>query len=370
MGPLHIDVAAGEHEEVSIQLQRTPREGQQQGPPLKLEQFFEVEARPSHLTLRRLLPSLESGRGPPYADGGVAVLARVPPRFCSLELRSGGGPISVATLTEAALSCASAGGRVELGRIRGHAIDLDSGGGDVRAVTVEAERVRVDTGGGCAHLQRAVGRALSLRTAGGAAALGALYGGVLNLDSAGGSLEVGTARLAAGSEVQTGGGKLRVGTLDGACKLDTEGGDAEVQLGEGATDVAVRAAGGRVRIFVPPPRGEGAAAGVVRLAGGCGVSIDPALELDGAEGAPGGGPQPVKLEGRLRAAPGAAPAAHAPLPRASQGDEDGGEAEDSAAPSLHLTVVAGEGAVELNQRSWLGAKFSQLHSADGARGRT
>ena len=123
----------------------------------------------------------------PRGRGSLRCL--VPPRFCGVDVTTGGGHCHVAQVVESAVAVESSGGDVAFGSIRGANLRVNTAGGDVRADTITADAV-IGTDGGSVRVGKLVGRTLEVNTMGGDFVVGALFGGVLRIDTAGGAVRV------------------------------------------------------------------------------------------------------------------------------------------------------------------------------------
>ena len=263
--PTDVDVRVGDaYETVTVRASWTNPEG-------------DKDASPPTMTATRT----ESGDVAVVARGGAGGRARVacliPPRFCGVEVVSGGGDVNVASVVEATVFVSSDGGAVTLGSVKGAAARVDTNGGELVAKNLTADAA-VDTAGGAVHIHKLVGRRVRVRTLGGGVVVGAAYVAVLDVDTAGGALELGEARVGTRWKAKTRGGAFQArgfaGDGEARCLVDTSGGACALELrAEAAGSLHVRTHGGDVALGVP----EGFAADL-RVSGRVGGE-----EVSGAE---------------------------------------------------------------------------------------
>ena len=241
--PTDVDVRVGDaYETVTVQASWTHPEG-------------DADARPPTVTATRT----EDGDVAIVASGGAGgrarVACRIPPRFCGVDVASGGGDVHVESVVEATVRVSSDGGAVTFGSVKGAVARVDTNGGKLFAKNVTADAA-VDTAGGAVVLDKLVGRRVRVRSLGGDVRVLAAYAAVLDVDTAGGALEMGEARVGKKSTLKTRGGvvKLRgfAGDADAFCVVDTAGGACALELrAEAAGSLRVLTRGGDVALGVP-----------------------------------------------------------------------------------------------------------------------
>ena len=153
--PTDVDVRVGDaYETVTVRASWTNPKG-------------DKDASPPTMTATRT----ESGDVAVVARGGAGGRARVacliPPRFCGVEVVSGGGDVNVASVVEATVFVSSDGGAVTLGSVKGAAARVDTNGGALVAKNLTADAA-VDTAGGAVNIHKLVGRRVRVRSLGGA----------------------------------------------------------------------------------------------------------------------------------------------------------------------------------------------------------
>ncbi len=241
--PTDVDVRVGDaYETVTVQASWTHPEG-------------DAYARPPTVTATRT----EDGDVAIVASGGAGgrarVACRIPPRFCGVDVASGGGDVHVESVVEATVRVSSDGGAVTFGSVKGAVARVDTNGGKLFAKNVTADAA-VDTAGGVVAVDKLVGRRVRVRSLGGDVRVLAAYAAVLDVDTAGGALEMGEARVGKKSTLKTRGGvvKLRgfAGDADARVVVDTAGGACALELrAEAAGSLRVLTRGGDVALGVP-----------------------------------------------------------------------------------------------------------------------
>ena len=241
--PTDVDVRVGDaYETVTVQASWTHPEG-------------DADARPPTVTATRT----EDGDVAIVAAGGAGgrarVACRIPPRFCGVDVASGGGDVHVESVVEATVRVSSDGGAVTFGSVRGAAARVDTNGGALSAKNVVADAA-VDTASGAVVVDKLVGRRVRVRSLGGDVRVEAAYAAVLDVDTAGGALEMGEARVGKKSSLKTRGGVAKVrgfaGDADAFCVVDTAGGACALELrAEAAGFLRVLTRGGDVALGVP-----------------------------------------------------------------------------------------------------------------------
>ena len=192
--PVDVDVVVGEeYEAITVEGSWKPAEsweGARPAPPA-----LDARATSDGGVIVTLTPTEAdaSGLSDAQADmqprGRGSLRCLVPPRFCGVDVTTGGGHCHVAQVVESAVAVESSGGDVAFGSIRGANLRVNTAGGDVRADTITADAV-IGTDGGSVRVGKLVGRTLEVNTMGGDFVVGALFGGVLRVDTAGGAVRV------------------------------------------------------------------------------------------------------------------------------------------------------------------------------------
>jgi hypothetical protein len=193
--PVDVDVVVGEeYEAITVEGSWKPAEsweGARPAPPA-----LDAHATPDGDVIVTLTPTDADykGLGDAQADmqprGRGSLRCLVPPRFCGVDVTTGGGDVHIAQVVESAVRVDSCGGNVGFGSIRGADLKVHTAGGSVRADTITADAV-IATDGGDVRVGKLVGRTLTVHTLGGDLDVGALFGDVLRADTAGGPRERG-----------------------------------------------------------------------------------------------------------------------------------------------------------------------------------
>ena len=242
--PTDVDVRVGDaYETIAVQASWTNPEG-------------DADAAPPTVTAIRT----EDGDVAVRLSGGTAggrarVACWIPPRFCGVDIRSGGGDVLVESVVEATVRVESDGGAVTLGSIRGAAARVDTRGGALSAKNVTADAA-VDTAGGAVVVGKLVGRRVRVRSLGGDVRVEAAYAAVFDADTAGGTLDLGEARVGKRWNAKTRGGTFRArgfaGDAEARCAVDTAGGACALELRTEAPGcLHVHTHGGDVALGVP-----------------------------------------------------------------------------------------------------------------------
>ena len=139
--------------------------------------------------------------------GRVSVLCRIPPRFCGVDVVSGGGDVHVNAVVEATVRVDALGGDVRLGSVRGAKLRVSTGGGALVASNITAD-ASIRTDGGELDVGKLVGRRLRVRTLGGDARVETLFADGLDLATAGGNARLKTLHVSRYGRVRTSGGSI------------------------------------------------------------------------------------------------------------------------------------------------------------------
>ena len=186
--------------------------------------------------------------------GRVSVLCRIPPRFCGVDVVSGGGDVHVNAVVEATVRVDALGGDVRLGSVRGAKLRVSTGGGALVASNLTADAV-IRTDGGALDVGKLVGRRLRVRTLGGDARVETLFADGLDLATAGGNARLKTLHVSRYGRVRTSGGSFTARNVAGdgeeRTTVDSGGGDVEIDVGERLGALVVRTRGGDARVAVP-----------------------------------------------------------------------------------------------------------------------
>jgi hypothetical protein len=186
------------------------------------------------------------------------------PSVFNIDLRTGGGDISLEAPLSGELRGSTGGGSIHLGNLGG-AIRMETAGGDIIAKEISGDLV-VHTAGGDITIKS--------------------IGGTGEVSTAGGSVKVETA--AKSLRVNTAGGDIKVGKVNQETSLSTAGGNIEIGSSQG--NISMGTAGGSITMNSGQGRIQAnTSAGDVRLekiegsvsartaAGDLNVSLDPAV---------------------------------------------------------------------------------------------
>ena len=283
---------------------------------------------------------------PPPPLGRFVIRCVIPPRFCGVDVVSGGGDVSVESATEAPrVFVDTGGGTATFVSVRGATMAASTSGGDLRAATLVADAV-LDTDGGDLRVGKLVGRRVVARTRGGAFDVESLFAHDADVATAGGDVTVGAWHVSGALTVRSRGGAVRVGGVGGdvgaRAEVDTGGGDASVELHERLSRLAVATRGGNARVVAP----EGAAVTLVASGAVDGREVrERVLFPEGGGGDAGFRAEKSGFGGALRVA-------------GSREDEAARKvlaASEDAVVVVDATREGGaSGAVVAERRSWLG----------------
>lgn len=162
------------------------------------------------------------------------------PRNFNVNLDTGGGAISVASISGDVVADTS-GGPIDIGDVDGGDVEADTSGGAITIGNVNGS-VAADTSGGRIRIGDVSGD-VEADTSGGSINIGNVGGDIL-ADTSGGSIEVGTS--GGEMELDTSGGTIRAGFADGPVLADTSGGN--IYLDGSAVRVEADTSGGNVEI--------------------------------------------------------------------------------------------------------------------------
>lgn len=186
--------------------------------------------------------------------GRVSVLCRIPPRFCGVDVASGGGDVRVDAVVEAAVRVVSLGGDVRFGSVRGAKLRVSTGGGALVASNITAD-ASIRTDGGELRVGKLVGRRLRVRTLGGDARVETLFADGLDLATAGGNVRLKTIHVSRYGRVRTSGGSIAARGVAGdgeeRTTVDSGGGDVEIDVGDRLGALVARTRGGDARVAIP-----------------------------------------------------------------------------------------------------------------------
>ena len=258
--PVDVDVVVGEeYEAITVEGSWKPAEsweGERPAPPA-----LDAHATPDGDVIVTLTPTDADykGLGDAQADmqprGRGSLRCLVPPRFCGVDVTTGGGDVHIAQVVESAVRVDSCGGNVGFGSIRGADLKVHTAGGSVRADTITADAA-IATDGGDVRVGKLVGRTLTVHTLGGDLDVGALFGDVLRADTAGGRVNVDKQMQVSGVGIvrSLGGGVTVRGVAgDGEERIavDTAGGELVAELGERLHRFEAYTGGGDAAVTVP-----------------------------------------------------------------------------------------------------------------------
>lgn len=191
--------------------------------------------------------------------------AWVPERFCSVAIDAPGALVKIEGVREADVRVSGPAQALTLGSVRGGAFSARAVG-DVQVRSLSAD-VDVHTQGGAVRLHRMVGNAVSVHTGGGDVDVDTLYAPRVSIASAGGSITLEHADLRrrggssdasadadceSGSVIDSSGGGVTIGGLDGSAALRTGGGALSLRANKGAGAVTVDTADGDAELLVDP----------------------------------------------------------------------------------------------------------------------
>jgi len=187
----------------------------------------------------------------------------VPSSF-NVDIRTGGGELTLLSPLSGELKGSTAGGSIILGNLGGN-IRMDTGGGDVSGEDINGD-LAVRTAGGDIKFRDLSGSG-EISTAGGSVTVESAARS-LRVSTAGGNIQVGKGN----QEVQlsTAGGNIRVGSIQGKGSLSTAGGSISLTSGKGT--IHANTSAGSVTL--------GKVEGSVRArssAGNVSVELDPAI---------------------------------------------------------------------------------------------
>jgi DUF4097 and DUF4098 domain-containing protein YvlB len=190
---------------------------------------------------------------------------QVPSSF-DVDLRTGGGELSIESPLSGVLKGSTAGGDIHLGNVGG-TIRMETAGGDIKGGTITGD-VSVRTAGGEIALENvsgtvevstaggdikigSVSKTLRASTAGGDIAIGKVSGDV-SASSAGGSIKLQAGQGAV--SLNTAGGSIAVESARGKVNVNTSAGDVDLRGIEGS--VNARSAAGNLHVALDPAVGE------------------------------------------------------------------------------------------------------------------
>ena len=153
------------------------------------------------------------------------------PRYCNLEVKTGGGNIDVQDI-DGRVSLTSAGGNITVGRVGGGDDSPRDAAGNKR----DRLKSKIPTRSGPVLLVAA-----RIETQGGRIAVGDVAG-TLRATTAGGHIITGN--ITGNTILRTGGGQIHVGRIAGAAALDTGGGNIYIE--SAGSSVAADTAGGGI----------------------------------------------------------------------------------------------------------------------------
>jgi hypothetical protein len=193
---------------------------------------------------------------------------QVPSSF-NVELKTGGGALSVEAPLNGDLAGSTAGGPIHLGNIGGR-IRMETSGGGISGGTISGDlsvrtaggsikigsvsgTAEVSTAGGDINIE-SVSRRLHASTAGGDINMGKVSGDV-SASSAGGSIKLSSGQGTI--SLNTAGGSIEVESAQGRVDASTSAGNVEIGSVEGS--VNARSAAGNLKVTLDPAVGESSA---------------------------------------------------------------------------------------------------------------
>jgi hypothetical protein len=230
-----------------------------------------------------LVASGLAGTGSLPAGAALTVTAVVPPRYFSLDIRTGGGSVSIQGVKEGGrVEVRSGGGGIAVAAVHAAVVSLRSGGGGVSGGGVTGESVEIDTRaaegqGPAGEVQLRSVTGVGVAVAAGAVRVGACYAGAASFRCT--SFQADSLRCL--SEEADGWGE----------------GGAVVEVGGGGR-VDVGGVDGRLEVRVGPGGGGGGGGGGVR------AQLNDGAQRVHIDVAPGGGAPPSSVEVELFLSPG------------------------------------------------------------------
>lgn len=171
--------------------------------------------------------------------GDVRVEVSVPQRF-DLDIRTGGGDVTVSGLLQGLMQITTAGGDIEFDDVQGE-VRVNTHGGDIDGGEI-AGNTEVRTHGGDISLGN-VGGTLDVTTHGGDIELREVRSQLV-AKTFGGDVEV--TRVGGRADITTNGGDIKVGSVAAETTLRTAGGDIEIRSSDGP--VTAETAGGDIEV--------------------------------------------------------------------------------------------------------------------------
>ncbi len=172
--------------------------------------------------------------------GNIRFRIEVPRQF-NVDLDTGGGSITVASIT-GNVTADTSGGRIEVGDVTDGDVEVDTSGGRIEIGNVQGGDVYADTSGGSIEIGNVSGD-VEADTSGGSIRIGDVGGNML-ADTSGGNIDVG--RGGGRVALDTSGGTIRAAYAEGPIVVDTSGGN--IYLGGSAVSVEADTSGGNIEI--------------------------------------------------------------------------------------------------------------------------
>jgi len=321
--PSHLTVTCGDHEDVAITSTAPLQSSQHQG-------TITVSPAPSFPT-----------------DKQTLVQAAIPTRFFNLQAHTKRGDITVELIHEAAqLALSSQGGHIHVQKAKATNVDINSDKGSLKG-SITGQNVLLR--GGNIDLKNLVAESASISlindsggggnntgTAPTLLSLGPTYVKSIDINSNNNPIDI-KSLSADEASIQSGGGPITLGGIDGSVCVSSNGGDIAIQLYDKAKKVVLSSGGGNIVIHASP----GMCGGEVEVkAAKKVVGRLPGVELSPSSAAAASGWETKdRYSGDVEV----------PLSRLQVGQMGGRE-------GVVLEIDAGEdGCVEIKERNWLDA---------------
>ncbi len=189
----------------------------------------------------------------------------VPSTF-NIDIRTGGGELTLLPPLSGELKGSTAGGSIILGNLGGN-VRMETGGGNVSGEDINGD-LAVRTAGGDITFKNLSGSG-EISTAGGSVTVGSAARS-LRISTAGGNIQVGKGIREV--QLSTAGGNIKVGSIQGTAAMNTAGGSISLSSGRGTIQastsagnvslekvegsVSARSAAGNVSVALDPSVGE------------------------------------------------------------------------------------------------------------------
>jgi DUF4097 and DUF4098 domain-containing protein YvlB len=186
------------------------------------------------------------------------------PSVFNVDLRTGGGDITLESPLSGDLRGSTGGGEIHLGNLGG-SVRMETAGGDITARDIAGD-LSFTTAGGDISI-KSIGGAGEVSTAGGSVTV-ELASRSLHVSSAGGDIKIG--KVNQDASLSTAGGNIEVASSQGTITLGTAGGS--ISMGNGRGKIIANTSAGNVHL----EKIEGSV-NVRTAAGDVNVTLDPAV---------------------------------------------------------------------------------------------